>query len=49
MFSKRTTCGKRLTKDMFYAWGDLSLVTCKACLRAALLRNHLKDKIECRP
>jgi hypothetical protein len=40
MFSNRTRCGRRRTKGMHYAWGDLKLVTCKDCLRGALLEQH---------
>lgn len=35
MFSKRTACGKKLTKKMHYAWGTLKLITCKVCWKKA--------------
>jgi hypothetical protein len=34
MFSKQTTCGKKLTKRMYYVWGATHLITCEACLKA---------------
>lgn len=39
MFSKRTACGKKLTKNMYYAWGTLNLITCKRCWEVAVLSN----------
>jgi hypothetical protein len=36
MFSKRTACGKKLTKNMPYAWGTLKLITCQKCWKKAV-------------
>ena len=32
MFSRRTACGKKLTKRLYYAW-RFRFITCKRCLK----------------
>lgn len=36
MFSRRTSCGRKLTKNMHYAWGTLKFITCKRCAKKAV-------------